>query len=171
MLADSFLRNANAWDFHGWKMYLSYKAQFLLWGQYWQICLLVRMSGSLDKRLRPASFSTQLWMWWTKVFLSFSSSEINIEFSHQQWWRTGCCERRWRWFCCIAKYPKIIFWYDCPQPVLGRLGKHMWVYCTSAVHVAGHYRVQVASLEVKQEASFSIVSLHAHQRVKNDLHT
>lgn len=36
----------------------------------------------------------------------------------------------------------------CPQPVLGRLGEHMWVYCTSAVHVTGHYRVQVASLEV-----------------------
>ncbi len=55
--------------------------------------------------------------------------------------------------------------------MLGRLVKHMWVFCTSAVHVAGHYRVQVGSLEVKQEACFRIVSLHAHQSVKNDLHT
>lgn len=42
---------------------------------------------------------------------------------------------------------------------------------TSAVHVAGHYRVQVASLEVKQEASFRIVPIHAHQCVQNDLRT
>lgn len=54
---------------------LSYRAQFLLWGQYWQVCLLVRMSGSLDRRLGFTSLSTQVWMWWTKVFLSFSSSE------------------------------------------------------------------------------------------------
>lgn len=45
------------------------------------------------------------------------------------------------------------------------------MYCTSAVHVAGHYRVQVASLEVQQEASFRVVSLQAHQSVKNHLHT
>lgn len=44
------------------------------------------------------------------------------------------------------------------------------LYCTSAVHVAGHHRVQVARLEVKQEASFRIVSIHAHQCVQNDLH-
>lgn len=54
--------------------------------------------------------------------------------------------------------------------MLGRLVKHILVYCTSAVHVAGHYRVQVASLEVKQEASFRIVPLQAHQSVKNHLH-
>lgn len=47
----------------------------------------------------------------------------------------------------------------------------MWVYCTSAVHVAGHYRVHVASLEVKQKTGFRIVSLQAHQSVKNHLHT
>lgn len=56
-------------------VYLSYKAQFLLWGQYWQVCLLVRMSGSGDSRLFSPRLSTQLWMWWIKVFLSFSSSE------------------------------------------------------------------------------------------------
>lgn len=41
---------------------------------------------------------------------------------------------------------------------------------TSAVHVAGHYRVQVPGLEVQQKASFRAVSLQGHQGVKNDLH-
>lgn len=55
--------------------------------------------------------------------------------------------------------------------MLGRLVQHMWAYCTSAVHVAGHYWVHVASLEVKKESSFRIVSLQAHQSVQNHLHT
>lgn len=41
---------------------------------------------------------------------------------------------------------------------------------TSAVHVAGHHRVQVPGLEVEQKASFRAVSLQGHQSVKNDLH-
>lgn len=90
------------------KSYLSYKAQFLRWGQYWQICLLVRMSGSRDKRLRSASFSTQLWMWWTKVFLSFSSSEKNKLQEFLPWLI-------------------VTFWYDCRKLMWGSLGKHMWV--------------------------------------------
>lgn len=59
-------------------VYLSYKAQFLLWGQYWQVCLLIRMSGSRDNRLFSPHLSTQLWMWWIKVFLSFSNSDRRI---------------------------------------------------------------------------------------------
>lgn len=59
-------------------VYLSYKAQFLLWGQYWQVCLLVRMSGSRDNRLFSPRVSTQLRMWWIKVFLSFSNSDRRI---------------------------------------------------------------------------------------------
>lgn len=43
------------------------------------------------------------------------------------------------------------------------------VRCTSAVHMAGQHRVQVTGLEVKQEASFRIVPLHAHQGVQNHL--
>lgn len=53
----------------------------------------------------------------------------------------------------------------------GRLVKHIWIYCTSAVHVAGHYGMQVASLKVKQEAGFRTVSLHTHQSVQDHLHT
>lgn len=42
--------------------------------------------------------------------------------------------------------------------------------CTSVVHVAGHYRVEIPILEVEQKSSFRPVSFQAHQSVKNDLH-
>lgn len=119
-------------------VHLSYKAQFLLWGQYWQVCLFVRMSGSGDNRLCSPRLSTQLWMWWIKVFLSFSNSERRFQ---RQLWRLSAI--------------------GCGQRLSSR---------TSAVHVAGHYRVQIPSLEVQQKASFRAVSLQAHQSVKNDLH-
>lgn len=118
-------------------VYLSYKAQFLLWGQYWQVCLLVRMSGSRDNRLFSPRLSTQLWMWWIKVFLSFSNSDRRIYTVME-----APCDKLWSVFECA---------------------------CTSAVHVAGHHRVEIPSLEVQQKASFRHVSFQAHQSVKNDL--
>lgn len=57
---------------------------------------------------------------------------------------------------------------------LGRLSGTSWGVVvvtsrTSAVRVAGHYGVQVPSLEVEQKASFRAVSLQGHQGVENDL--
>lgn len=49
--------------------------------------------------------------------------------------------------------------------------RSVWSYSTSAVHVAGDDRVEVSSLQVKQETDGSVVSLRAHQSVENHLHT
>lgn len=54
--------------------------------------------------------------------------------------------------------------HDCHRMASGRL-------VTSSVHVTRHDWVQVASLEVKQEARVGVVSLRAHQSVQNNLHT
>lgn len=120
--------------------YLSYKAQFLLWGQYWQVCLLVRMSGSRDNRLFSPCLSTQFWTWWIKVFLSFSNSD-----------RDFFLEK-------VMEAPCDKLWSACECT------------CTSVVHVAGHYRVEIPILEVEKKSSFRPVSFQAHQSVKNDLH-
>ena len=49
--------------------------------------------------------------------------------------------------------------------------EHDWTHCTSAVHVAGCYRMHVASLEVQQKTGFRVIPLHAHQSIQNHLHT
>lgn len=66
-----------------------------------------------------------------------------------------------------------IYIYFFLEKVMEALCDKLWsafeCTCTSVVHVAGHYRVEIPILEVKQKSSFRPVSFQAHQSIKNDL--
>lgn len=144
-------------------MYLSYKAQFILCGQYWQVCLFVRMSGSIDRRLPSAPFSTLLWMWWTKVFLSFSSSGKKKEttknkFNQRMQWEKAAVKGLFTHHCIIMLKSSFIKVLYCSESV-----SHLFPAISIYIQRHVSFSLYFPELNVKLQVMFcKIQRLNTH---------